>query len=86
MGFCPEGKAQIRLKTKQECGIASRQNQQLVVQSTFKKLAEKKVSAVAFEAFSENWKPNEEGDFGQFWGLCDGSPPYHCHYSLKLNH
>jgi exo-beta-1,3-glucanase (GH17 family) len=84
--YAPEGKGQINLKTKKECGVASRKNQQLVVQSTFKKLAEKKVSAVAFEAFSENWKPNEEGDFGRYWGLCDSTPPYNCHLSLKLNH
>ena len=80
----PEGRGQINLKTKKECGIASQKNQQLVLQSTFKKLAEKKVSAVAFEAFSENWKANnEEGDFGRFWGLCDSTPPYTCHISLK---
>ncbi len=84
--YAPEGKGQINLKTKKECGIASRKNQQLVIENTFKKLAEKKVSAVAFEAFSENWKPDKEGDFGQFWGLCDGSPPYKCHIPLKLNY
>ncbi len=84
--FAPEGQAQIRLKTKQQCGVASKKNQQLVIEKTFKKLAEKKVSAVAFEAFSENWKPNEEGDFGKFWGFCDGISPYNCHLSLKLNH
>ncbi len=80
----PEGKAQINLKTKKECGgVASQKNQQLVVQSTFKKLAEKKISGVAFEAFSENWKANkEEGDFGRFWGLCQSTPPYTCHVSL----
>lgn len=81
----PEGKAQINLKTKKECGgTASRENQQLVLQSTFKKMAENKISAVAFEAFSENWKPNEEGDVGRSWGLCDSLPPYTCHISLKL--
>ncbi len=84
--FAPEGKAQINLKTKKDCGgVASRKNQQLVLQSTFKKFADKKISAVAFEAFSENWKPSEEGDFGRFWGLCDSNPPYICHISLKLN-
>ncbi|MDD5214330.1 MAG: exo-beta-1,3-glucanase [Methylococcales bacterium] len=84
--FAPEGKAQMNLKTKKDCGgVASRKNQQLVLQSTFKKFAEKKISAVAFEAFSENWKPSEEGDFGRFWGLCDSVSPYTCHISLKLN-
>jgi exo-beta-1,3-glucanase (GH17 family) len=85
--FAPEGKAQINLKTQKECGgVASRENQQLVLQSTFKKFAENKISAVAFEAFSENWKPiNEEGVFGHFWGLCNGVPPYTCHIPPKLN-
>lgn len=84
--YAPDGQAQVSLKTGKKCGTASRKNQQLVIQNTFKKLAEKKVSAVAFEAFSENWKPEKEGDFGRFWGLCDGTEPYNCHLSLKLNH
>lgn len=84
--FAPEGKAQVNLKSQKECGgVASRKNQQLVLQSTFKKLIQKRISAVAFEAFTENWKPNEEGDFGRFWGLCDSFSPYICHISLKLN-
>lgn len=83
--YAPEGQGQISVKTGKSCGIASRKNQQLVIQNTFKKLAEKRVSGVAFEAFSENWKPDEEGNFGRFWGLCDGFAPYTCHLSLKLN-
>lgn len=83
--YAPEGQSQIRLKTGQPCGIASKKNQQLVIQTTFKKLAEKKISSVAFEAFSENWKPNEEGDFGRFWGLCQSTPPYACHIWLSHN-
>ncbi len=83
--YAPEGQSQIRLKTGQPCGTASKKNQQLVIQTTFKKLAEKKISGVTFEAFSENWKPNEEGDFGRFWGLCQSTPPYACHISLSHN-
>lgn len=81
----PEGKAQISLKTGKECGVASRKNQQLVVENTFKKLGEKNVSAVVFEAFSENWKPEKEGESGRFWGICDDIFPYTCHLSLKFN-
>lgn len=81
----PEGAAQISLKTGKKCGIASRQNQQLVIENTFKKLGQKNISAVAFEAFSENWKPEKEGEWGRFWGICDGIFPYTCHLSIKLN-
>jgi len=80
----PEGAAQISLKTGKKCGVASRLNQQLVIQDTFKKLGEKNISAVAFEAFSENWKPEKEGEWGRFWGICDGVFPYTCYLSIKL--
>ncbi len=83
--YAPEGQSQISLKTGQPCGTASKKNQQHVIQTTFKKLTEKKISGVAFEAFSENWKPNEEGDFGRFWGLCQSTSPYTCHVSLPHN-
>ncbi len=68
--YGPEGGTEINLKTGQHCGIASKKNQMLVVQSTFKKLAKKKWSGVMFEAFSENWKPGDEGGFGSHWGIC----------------
>ena len=64
------------------CGQASAKNQHEVVAQTFKKLQKKAVSGVVFEAFSENWKPNEEGEAGRYWGLCDSFPPYACHTSL----
>jgi exo-beta-1,3-glucanase (GH17 family) len=78
----PDGGTENNIKTGQHCGIASHKNQALVVQSTFKKLAQKQWSGVVFEAFSENWKASKEGDFGNFWGICEGQPPYHCSQGL----
>jgi exo-beta-1,3-glucanase (GH17 family) len=77
--------AQMRLKTNKNCGVANKQKQKYVIESTLRKFSENHVSSVVFEAFSEKWKPSEEGDFGRFWGLCDGVSPYTCHISLKLN-
>jgi exo-beta-1,3-glucanase (GH17 family) len=74
----PEGGTETNVNTQQHCGIASKKNQTLVVRSTFKALMQKKASGVVFEAFSENWKPNDEGSFGSFWGVCQGDPPYRC--------
>jgi exo-beta-1,3-glucanase (GH17 family) len=75
----PEGGTQLNKRTQQQCSVASKHNQELVVKSTFKKLAKKGWSGVVFEAFSEKWKPSdEEGDFGRFWGICEGEPPYTC--------
>lgn len=81
----PEEATQVSLKTGEKCGIASRKNHQLVIENTFKELGEKNVSVVAFEAFSENWKPEHESDWGRFWGICDSIFPYTCHFSIKLN-
>ncbi|MDO9170027.1 MAG: exo-beta-1,3-glucanase [Methylobacter sp.] len=74
----PEGGTEINKLTQQQCGVAGKKNQALVVKSTFKKLAEKGWDGVVFEAFSENWKPGAEGEFGRFWGICKGEPPYTC--------
>lgn len=74
----PEGGIESNKHTGQRCGVAGKKNQALVVKSTFKKLAEKGWSGTVFEAFSENWKPGDEGDFGRFWGICQGEPPYTC--------
>ncbi len=60
------------------CSVANKQNQALVVKSTFKKLAERGWSGAVFEAFSEGWKPSNEGDVGGYWGICQGVPPYTC--------
>ncbi|MGZ4969573.1 MAG: exo-beta-1,3-glucanase [Methylobacter sp.] len=74
----PEGGTETNKLTKQQCGVSGKKNQALVVKSTFKKLAEKGWSGVVFEAFSETWKPSNEGDFGSSWGICQGEPPYTC--------
>ena len=74
----PEGGTELNGDTGQHCGVANKTNQALVVQTTFKKLAEKQWSGVVFEAFSESWKPGSEGIFGSFWGICQGEPPYAC--------
>ncbi|MDP2100361.1 MAG: exo-beta-1,3-glucanase [Methylobacter sp.] len=74
----PEGSIESNKFTQQPCSIASKKNQALVVKSTFKKLAAKGWSGTVFEAFSENWKTGDEGDFGRFWGICQGDPPYSC--------
>ncbi|MEQ1635583.1 MAG: exo-beta-1,3-glucanase [Methylococcales bacterium] len=78
----PKNTTEINNHTKQQCGVASKQNQILVVRETFKKLAKKHWSGVAFEAFAETWKPDIEGGAGSFWGLCDGEPPYNCPKNL----
>ncbi|MEI8208160.1 MAG: exo-beta-1,3-glucanase [Methylococcales bacterium] len=80
----PENSSSTNLKTGERCGIASKSNQKLVIESTFKQLAKKKWSGTVFEAFSENWKPAEEGPFGSSWGLCQGTPPYTCINQLKI--
>jgi len=46
----PEGGSTTNLKTGEHCGIASKKNQKLVIESTFKQLAKKKRSGVVFEA------------------------------------
>ncbi len=69
-------------KTGVSCASANDKQQHDVIAQTFKKLKQKAISGVAFEAFSENWKTDEEGETGHDWGLCDGLPPYACHTSL----
>jgi len=74
----PAGGTETNQHTGQHCGVASPENQALVVRETFKKLAELHYSGVVFEAFSEDWKPGDEGATGKFWGLCQGEAPYVC--------
>jgi len=76
--YAPEGASEPNVHTGEKCGIANRRNQALVIRSTLKKLAEKQWSGIIFEAFSENWKPSNEGLFGGSWGICSGEPPYNC--------
>jgi exo-beta-1,3-glucanase (GH17 family) len=74
----PEGAAESNKRTGDKCGIAGKDNQILVVKTTLKKLKEKQWSGNVFSAFSENWKPEDEGHFGKHWGICQGEPPYEC--------
>ncbi|MDP2902215.1 MAG: exo-beta-1,3-glucanase [Methylovulum sp.] len=81
----PDNSTEINGKTGQLCGIAGPKNQAAVVESTFKRLAQKNRSGVVFEAFSEDWKPGNEGNFGRYWGLCKGEPPYTCNKELNFH-
>ena len=74
----PEGGTETNAHTGQKCGVASPKNQAKVIKSTLQKLAEKNWSGIVFEAFSEDWKPSDEGNFGSHWGICQGQPPYTC--------
>jgi exo-beta-1,3-glucanase (GH17 family) len=79
----PKDQSQVRLKTNKSCGVANRKKQQHVIETTFKKFAEKQVAGIAFEAFSEIWKPAvNDNNVEHFWGLCDNMPPYTCHVSF----
>jgi exo-beta-1,3-glucanase (GH17 family) len=83
--YGPKGATEINVHTGEHCGIANKENQKWVIQSTFKKLAAKKWSGVVFEAFSENWKPSNEGQFGGSWGVCESEPPYKCIKGLQID-
>ena len=74
----PEGGSEKNKRTGEACGVASRENQKMIIRDTFKKLKEHHWSGVVFEAFSESWKPSNEGDFGNYWGICRGAWPYGC--------
>jgi exo-beta-1,3-glucanase (GH17 family) len=79
----PEGGTETNSHTGQKCGIAGQKNQITVIKSTLKKLAKKNWGGNVFEAFSEKWKPNDEGNFGAHWGICQGAPPYTCVKDFK---
>ncbi len=79
----PEGRTETNVHTGQKCGIANPKNQVTVIKSTLKELAKRNWSGTIFEAFSENWKPDDEGYTGAHWGICEGQPPYKCVKDLK---
>lgn len=74
----PEGGTETNVNTGQKCGVAGKKNQLTVIKSTYKELAKRNWSGNVFEAFSENWKPSDEGNFGSHWGICEDEPPYTC--------
>ncbi|MGR9086668.1 MAG: exo-beta-1,3-glucanase [Gammaproteobacteria bacterium] len=78
----PEGATEANLNTGQHCGIAGRNNQQRVIQSTLSRLAERNWPGIVFEAFPEHWKSSSEGPLGAHWGICEGDPPYGCAIEL----
>lgn len=79
----PEGSTVENIRSGEHCGIASKENQRKVIVETFQKLAARKWSGSVFEAFSEEWKPSIEGNVGNFWGICESSPPYNCMKGLE---
>jgi exo-beta-1,3-glucanase (GH17 family) len=74
----PDQGTEINMHTGQHCGVAGPKNQTLVIRETFKQLIRKNFTGVVFEAYSEKWKPADEGSFGAAWGICAGLPPYQC--------
>jgi exo-beta-1,3-glucanase (GH17 family) len=76
--YGPEQRSEINEHTGKHCGIASKSNQRQVIKQTFAQLTQKNWSGVVFEAYSENWKPANEGPFGDYWGICQNTPPYSC--------
>ena len=78
----PENGTESNYHTGQHCGVANPANQMLVVNSTLKQLKEKHWSGGVFSAFSEQWKPGNEGLFGSYWGVCQGQAPYSCNPGL----
>jgi exo-beta-1,3-glucanase (GH17 family) len=81
----PKNGTETNIKTKQKCGIASKQNQTKVIKETLNKLAKRNWSGVVFEAFSENWKPTNEGSFGQNWGICQDNATAGCIKDLNID-
>lgn len=79
----PKGGTETNTHTGQKCAVANPKNQVKVIKSTLQKLAKKNWSGIVFEAFSEDWKPSDEGNFGRYWGICQGQPPYTCVKDFK---
>ncbi|MCJ7510824.1 MAG: exo-beta-1,3-glucanase [Dehalococcoidia bacterium] len=79
----PYGYSETNQHTGQQCGVASEDNQHLVVEETLAKLDEMGRGGVLFEAFREgDWKIRNEGPVGVFWGICEGASPYTCRSAL----
>ena len=68
----PEGTTEVNIYTRQRCGLASPINQKLVVDNTFKMLAEHHWTGVVLGAFSEYWMPVKM--FPELWlDICKGT-------------
>ena len=70
----PNGYSETNRFTGQRCGIASEENQRLVLESTIAKLNQHGFLGHAFSAFAEPWKDRNEGPIGTFWAFL-GVPP-----------
>ena len=81
--YGPEGGTEANIHSGEKCGVANRKNQLTVIKSTFRKLAHLGWPGTLFEAFSEHWKPEDEGHFGSYWGICSGKPPFECTKGLR---
>ncbi len=79
---CPDGYCEQNMFTHQCCGIANQENQVLVARETFARLDQLGLHGVLFEAFREDWKDRFEAPVGSCWGICEGTPPYTCHFAL----
>ena len=80
----PNGYTETNVATGQQCGVASEENQTLVVNGTRTQLESAGYDGVMFEAFREGaWKVRVEASpVGSFWGQCSGTAPYACKTTL----
>ena len=82
----PDGYSEINQFTQQACGVANEANQRLVIEESLQLLEQAGIQGVLFEAFRELWK-TVEGPVGSYWGICDGTYPYHCRHGYGFtNH
>jgi exo-beta-1,3-glucanase (GH17 family) len=72
----PEGYRETNVRTGQQCGVAGRANQRLVIDTTLARFRQQCLAGVVFSAFPEAWK-TAEGVVGPHWGILplDGSLP-----------
>ena len=80
----PHGYTERNVRTGHECGVASEDNQTLVVGETRNRLEASGFDGVMFAAYREGpWKNRvEQAPIGTFWGLCSGTAPYFCKTTL----
>jgi len=74
----PNGYSETNTHTGEQCGVASKANQNQVIQETLNLLDEKGWSGNVFAAFREKWKKLDENPIGPFWGICKGKVPFKC--------
>lgn len=72
-----KGYAETNQFTGEQCGIANKANQTLVLKQTLELLKQKEWAGNVFSAFREPWK-TDEGPAGPFWGICKGKTLFKC--------